>query len=240
MKKISVLLVEDEPTLAGIVRDALEAENFTVGLACDGVSGLEMFHREKPDIVVSDVMMPKLSGFEMVRKIRQTGDRTPVLFLTAKTAVDDVVEGFGAGGNDYLKKPFGMKELVVRIRALLGRTGTASAPQRKVPTEYTIGRYRFAPERQLLTYLPDGERTELPNRESEILERLCAAGNGVLPARKVLLELWGDDDFFCTRSFQVLVSRLRHRLSRDPEISIVNLRGEGYKLVCPEPGCGAG
>nr|WP_325287638.1 response regulator transcription factor [uncultured Bacteroides sp.] len=232
MKKISVLLVEDEPTLAGIIKDALEEENFTVNIAYDGVSGLDLFVQLKPDIIVSDVMMPKLSGFEMVQKIRQTDDHTPILFLTAKTSVDDVVEGFETGGNDYLKKPFGMKELVIRIRSLLGRVGTMSLPRRNSKTEYIIGNYLFVPARRLLTYLPDGEKTELPNRESEILERLCVKGNHILPAKEILLDLWGDDDFFSTRSFQVLISRLRHRFSKDPEISIVNLRGEGYKLIC--------
>lgn len=232
MKKISVLLVEDEPTLAGIIKDALEEEDFTVTIACDGVEGLDLFFQLKPDIIVSDVMMPKLSGFEMIQKIRQTDERTPVLFLTAKTSVDDVVEGFEAGGNDYLKKPFGMKELVIRIRSLLGRVGTTGLSNSKSKAEYTIGNYLFVPARRLLTYLPDGEKTELPNRESEILERLCAKGNHILPAKEILLDLWGDDDFFSTRSFQVLISRLRHRLSKDPEISIVNLRGEGYKLIC--------
>lgn len=231
MKKISVLLVEDEPTLAGIIKDALEAENFIVRTACDGVSGLDMFFQSKPDIIVSDVMMPRLSGFEMVQKIRRAGEDTPVLFLTAKTSVDDVVEGFGAGGNDYLRKPFGMKELVVRIMSLLGRIGHASQNDDPV-TEYTIGHYLFSPAKRLLTYMPDGEQTELPNRENEILKRLCAKRNQLLPAKDILLDLWGDDDFFSTRSFQVLISRLRHRLSRDKEISIVNFRGEGYKLIC--------
>ncbi len=229
MKKISVLLVEDEPTLAMIVKDALEAENFTVAVAEDGASGLEMFLRDAPDIVVSDVMMPKMSGFDMVRQIRRSGSRVPVLFLTARTSVDDVVRGFEAGGNDYLKKPFGMKELVVRVMALLGRIGTEG--ESGAGTEYTIGKYLFVPERRLLTYLPDGKSEELPNRESEILERLCAGGNRLVPAKEILLGLWGDDDFFSTRSFQVLVSRLRHRLSKDPSVSIMNIRGEGYRLV---------
>ena len=208
MERISVLLVEDEPTLAMIIKDALEAENFTVNIASDGVSGLEMFLRSDPDIIVSDVMMPKMSGLEMVQKIRQTGALIPVLFLTARTSADDVVEGFEAGGNDYLKKPFGMKELVVRMMALLGRIGVQG---KAIPAEYTVGKYMFTPARRLLTYLPDGESEELPNRESEILKRLCANG---------------------TRSFQVLISRLRHRLSKDPGISIMNIRGEGYRLIC--------
>ena len=229
MERISVLLVEDEPTLAMIIKDALEAENFTVSIASDGVSGLEMFLRSDPDIIVSDVMMPKMSGLEMVQKIRQTGALIPVLFLTARTSADDVVEGFEAGGNDYLKKPFGMKELVVRMMALLGRIGVQG---KAIPAEYTVGKYMFTPARRLLTYLPDGESEELPNRESEILKRLCANGYQTVPAKEILLDLWGDDDFFSTRSFQVLISRLRHRLSKDPGISIMNIRGEGYRLIC--------
>ena len=117
MDKIHVLIVEDEPTLARIIKDALEANHFRVSLAADGEAGLEAFARLSPDILVADIMMPQLSGLDMVRRIRQTDSRTPILFLTAKSTVDDVVEGFHAGGNDYLKKPFGMKELMVRIRS---------------------------------------------------------------------------------------------------------------------------
>lgn len=232
MDKISVLLVEDESTLAGIIKDALEADKFAVTIAYDGISGLEMAFQMKPDIIVADVMMPRMSGFEMVKKLRGAENHTPVLFLTAKTSADDVVEGFEAGGNDYLKKPFGIKELVIRIMSLLGRVGK-TAPQTNIARpEYNIGNYSFAPDRRILTYLPDGERIELPNRESEILERLCIKANQVLPTKEILIQLWGDDDFFSTRSFQVLISRLRHRLSKDPEISIDNVRGEGYRLIC--------
>ena len=202
MDKIHVLIVEDEPTLARIIIDALEANHFRVSLAADGEAGLEAFARLSPDILVADIMMPQLSGLDMVRRIRQTDSRTPILFLTAKSTVDDVVEGFHAGGNDYLKKPFGMKELMVRIQA-----------------------------KRTLTYLPTGESHELPNRESEILERLCRHPHAVVPARDILLDLWGDDDFFCTRSFQTLISRLRRRLSKDPDVKLINQRGEGYRLL---------
>lgn len=201
MEKISVLLVEDESTLAGIIKDALEADKFAVTIAYDGISGLEMAFQMKPDIIVADVMMPRMSGFEMVKKLRGADNDTPVLFLTAKTSADDVVEGFEAGGNDYLKKPFGIKELVIRIMSLLGRVGK-TAPQTNIARpEYNIGNYSFAPDRRILTYLPDGERIELPNRESEILERLCIKANQVLPTKEILIQLWGDDDFFSTRSF---------------------------------------
>ena len=228
MDKIHVLIVEDEPTLARIIKDALEANHFRVSLAADGEAGLEAFARLSPDILVADIMMPQLSGLDMVRRIRQTDSRTPILFLTAKSTVDDVVEGFHAGGNDYLKKPFGMKELMVRIQALLGRITPTSAPQKE---KTQIGHYQFDPGKRTLTYLPTGESHELPNRESEILERLCRHPHAVVPARDILLDLWGDADFFCTRSFQTLISRLRHRLSKDPDVKLINQRGEGYRLL---------
>lgn len=228
MDKIRVLLVEDEHTLAGIVKDALEANGFIVEMANDGISGLDLFFKMSPDILVADVMMPKMSGFDMVRKIRQNDKHTPVLFLTAKTSVDDVVDGFHAGGNDYLKKPFGMKELFVRIEALLGKINVEPESPK---TEYMIGDYFFNPVYKRLKYVPTGESVELPNRENEILERLCVGKNSLVSAKEILMDLWGDDDFFCTRSFQVLISRLRQRFSKDSRIKIMNVRGEGYKLI---------
>lgn len=226
--QIHVLVVEDEPTLARIIKDALEANGIRVTLSYDGESGLETFAKVSPDIIVADIMMPRLSGLDMVRKIRQTDTRTPILFLTAKSTVDDVVEGFHAGGNDYLKKPFGMRELIVRIQALLGRLAQTPAPQK---AEWLIGNYRFVPGKRTLTYLPTGESHELPQRESEILARLCASPHDLVPARDILLDLWGDDDFFCTRSFQTLISRLRRRLAQDPNVKLINQRGEGYRLL---------
>ena len=228
MDSIHVLVVEDEPTLARIIKDALEANSIRVTLAYDGESGLQAFADIGPDIVVADIMMPRLSGLDMVRSIRQTDTRTPILFLTAKSTVDDVVEGFHAGGNDYLKKPFSMKELMVRIQALLGRLTPAPVPQQ---AEWLIGDYRFVPGKRTLTYLPTGESHELPHRESEILARLCASPHALVPAKDILLDLWGDDDFFCTRSFQTLISRLRRRLAKDSHVKLINQRGEGYRLL---------
>lgn len=228
MEKIKVLLVEDEPTLAGILKDALETNDFIVEIAHDGTSGLKMFFEVSPDILVTDIMIPKMSGLEMVKKIRQRDKQTPVLFLTAKTTADDVVDGFQAGGNDYLKKPFGMKELFIRIKALLGKVHDEPEPSKK---EHVIGNYIFYPDYNRLKYIPTNEALELPHRESEILERLCNGKDLVVSAKEILIDLWGDDDFFCTRSFQVLISRLRHRLSKDSRIKIMNIRGEGYKLI---------
>ena len=222
-----VLLVEDERTLSGIVRDALETVDFSVELAYDGSEGLRRYFEKRPDILVVDVMMPKMSGFDMVKAIRQSDKETPILFLTAKTTVDDVVTGFNLGADDYLKKPFAIPELVVRMKNLLGR----KQPSREETQEtYTIGEYRFSPESAQLLHTPTREITLLPRREADILQLLCKGSGNIIPTQNILLSLWGDDDFFNARSLQVLITRLRHRFSKDPRIQILNVRGVGYKL----------
>lgn len=227
---INVLLAEDEETLALIIKDTLEGQGFAIRLAKDGEEGIKKFAEQKPDVVVADVMMPRMDGFEMVRRIRRKDQQTPVLFLTARSAMNDVVEGFELGGNDYLKKPFGMQELIVRIKALLGRASHYSAPEKQVSaTEFEIGRYRFNAITQCLSYL--GSKTELSHRESEILRRLCENRNEVTAMQDILIELWGDDTFFNQRSLHVFITKLRHKLARDERIRIVNVRGIGYKLI---------
>lgn len=227
---INVLLVEDEETLALIIKDTLERQGFCIRLAKDGEEGLGRFFEEKPDVLVADVMMPRMDGFEMVRRIRRQDKQTPVLFLTARSATNDVVEGFELGGNDYLKKPFGMQELIVRIKALLGRASRYPASENHPPTtEFEIGRYRFNAITQRLSYL--GNKTELSYRESEILRRLCENRNEVTLMQDILIELWGNDTFFNQRSLHIFITKLRHKLSRDERIRIVNVRGIGYKLI---------
>ncbi len=234
MDKIKVLLVEDETTLAMIIKDTLEPQGFDIRTARDGVEGLAAFSAHRPDVMVADVMMPRMDGFEMVRRIRRTDRLTPVLFLTARPAVDDVVAGFELGANDYLKKPFGMQELMVRIRALAGRAATyQAAPLTAGDTVLTLGRYRLDTVKQTLR-LAD-RRMELSYRETEILRMLATHGNAVVETRDILLRLWGDDTFFNVRSLHVFITKLRHKLSHDEQVRIVNVRGVGYKLIVPEP-----
>lgn len=226
---IRVLLVEDEETLAQIIKDTLDEQGFCIHLARDGEEGLKLFSELKPDVVVADVMMPRMDGFEMVRRIRRNDRTTPVLFLTARSATGDVVTGFELGGNDYLKKPFGMQELIVRIKALLGRASTYAETPQTAPSLFEIGNYRFDAVTQRLSYL--GKETELSYRESEILRRLCESRNQVVNMQDILLDLWGDDTFFNQRSLHVFITKLRHKLSQDERIRIVNVRSIGYKLI---------
>ena len=228
MEKIKVLLVEDELTLAMIVQETLEEkEEFVVFTAGNGEAGLQKYHDLHPHIIVADVMMPVMDGFEMVQQIRETDTQTPVLFLTARSAVEDVVNGFTLGGNDYLKKPFGMNELIIRIKALLNRAFVKA--ETNASDHFQIGAYTFDAITQNLYYA--GEKITLSHRESELLKRLCSNKNQVLHTKTILLELWGDDDYFTTRSLHVFVTKLRQKLSKDPSICILNIRGTGYKLI---------
>ena len=225
MDKIKVLLVEDEITLAMIIKETLEEDLFEIITAVDGKEGLSKYTSEKPDIIVSDVMMPELDGFSMTKQIRKHDPTIPILFLSARSAANDVVEGFETGGNDYLKKPFGMAELIIRIKALLNKV----KPQTNTTDSFQIGDYTFDSIKQTLSAY--GEKQLLSNRESEILKRLCIYQNQVLAMKDVLIDLWGDDSFFNTRSLHVFITKLRHKLSKDPSIQILNIRGIGYKLI---------
>ena len=230
MPTTKILLVEDEKTLVQIVSETLRSKGFTVETAYDGAEGFNQFFNIHPDILIADVMMPQLDGFEMVRRIRKIDNHTPVLFLTAKSTPDDVVSGFELGANDYLKKPFAIQELIVRIKNLIGKTYKTDCREPE-QNEYTLGDYRFNHASQTLEYLPKSETANLSLRETEILHRLCRTKGEVVPMQNLLLDLWGDDDFFKTRSLHVFITRLRRTLAKDPHIRIINVRGVGYKLI---------
>ena len=221
----TVLLIEDEPALGMIVKDSLAYRGFEVLYAANGADGLEQFRLHKPDIVVADIMMPDMDGFTMAEHIRRDDPHTPIMFLTARSQTADVVRGFELGGNDYLKKPFSLDELVVRINALL-RVGATRA---NAGGTLKIGRYVFDPAKQKLSV--DDREVTLSHREAELLRRLYQQRNEVLGRSEVLTELWGDDSFFNGRSLDVFITKLRRYLREDPKIQIINIRGRGYKLV---------
>ncbi len=225
--KIRVLLVEDEQTLADIIADTLSEKDFTVTVAYNGVEGLRAFDRERPQVVVTDIMMPGMDGLSLVAELRRRDPSVPILFLSARSAAEDVVRGFEAGGNDYLRKPFAMSELIVRLRALAGRHAAAEPSARPAPL--AVGRFLFDAGQQRLTL---GERVfELSARETALLAMLCERRGEVVPTQQILQRIWGDDSFFNARSLHVFVTRLRHRLASDPDIRLVNARGVGYKLL---------
>lgn len=220
-----VLFIEDEPALGMIVKDSLAYRGFDVLYATNGVEGLKQFRQHQPDIVVADIMMPDMDGFTMAEHIRRDDPHTPIIFLTARSQTADVVKGFELGGNDYIKKPFSLDELVARINALL-RVGASRA---SIQGTLKIGRYLFDPAKQKLSV--DNREVTLSHREAELLRRLYQQRNEVLGRSEVLNELWGDDSFFNGRSLDVFITKLRRYLREDPKIQIINIRGRGYKLV---------
>lgn len=226
-----ILLVEDELSLARIVQESLETRGFTVYHAADGEQGLHLFRTLVPDLVVADVMLPVRDGFEMARQIRRENARVPIIFLTARSQPADVVQGFELGGNDYLKKPFSMDELVVRIRTRLGEALGPAVPALAVGP-LVVGRYRFDYPQQRLR-LADGSQppVQLTHREAELLKCLLDQRAQVLTRKAVLQALWGDDSFFNGRSLDVFITRLRRYLRHDPQVQILNVRGVGYKLL---------
>ena len=223
----TVLLVEDEVWLGQIVKDSLEVRGFQVWHAMDGAQGLTLFQTHAPDMVVLDVMMPQLDGFTLTERIRSQNATVPIIFLTARSQTVDVVKGFELGGNDYLKKPFSMDELIVRIKALLNRK--MPVPAQPENEQYQIGQFVFDYPKQKLIF--KGKDSVLSYRESELLKRLFLQRNQVLERSKVLQELWGDDNFFNGRSLDVFITHLRNYLKADPQVQIVNIRGIGYKLI---------
>lgn len=224
-----VLLVEDEWQLGQIVKDSLEMRGFEMLYATDGKEGLALFKEQRPDVVVVDIMMPNMDGFMLTTEIRKEDKFTPIIFLTAKSQTADVVKGFEVGGNDYLKKPFSMDELIVRIKSLLQRYNEQPPPPDTSEGGVIIGQYAFNYTKQTLTRNNISEF--LSHREAEILRRLYDNKNEIMERKKVLLDLWGDDNFFNARSMDVFITKLRRYLKEDPRVQIVNIRGVGYKLI---------
>ncbi len=223
---IKILLAEDEASLGMIIKESLETRDFEVLLCNNGVEALKTYQNESPELLVLDVMMPKKDGFTLAKEIRAIDDAIPIIFLTAKSQTQDVVEGFTIGGNDYLKKPFSMEELIVRIHNLLNST------QLQKKTEILhIGNYTFDFPKQKLRF-NDEESIQLTHREAHLLFHLIKNKNEVLDRSVILNKLWGNDDFFSARSMDVFISKLRKKLKQDNTIEILNVRGFGYKLVC--------
>jgi DNA-binding response OmpR family regulator len=222
---IKILLAEDEAALGLIVKESLETRNFEVLYCEDGEEALKTFLNEKPELLVLDVMMPKKDGFTLAKEIREINKHIPIIFLTAKSQTKDVIEGFQHGGNDYLKKPFSMEELIVRIHALLGRSKLKSSKD-----NLKIGSYKFNYMQQKLSF--NSIANPLTHRESELLFHLYEHRNEILDRSFILKKIWGDDDFFNARSMDVFISKLRKKLSEDKNVQILNVRGFGYKLIC--------
>ena len=218
MAKVKILYVEDEGALARITGDALARSGFDVTWRQDGISANSAFQYSSFDICLIDVMIPRMDGYKLVQNIRRVNPDIPIMFLTARSLSEDVVKGFEIGANDYLKKPFSIEELIVRIRELVKRSVAKS-----------VINYHFDYQRMELVY--HDQSFSLTHRENEILKRLIENKNEVINTRHLVRELWGDDDQYNIRSLNVFISKIRSYLINDPNVQILNVRAVGYKLV---------
>jgi len=222
-----VLYVEDELFLGKIVKESLESRGFEVVMEGDGAKATALFKKSKPDICVLDIMLPNKDGFAIADEIRELDTKVPIIFLTAKTQTEDVVKGFTIGGNDYIRKPFSMEELIVRIQnAVRSKTGNE---QKISGDNVTLGKYSFQINRQVLS--SGTEDRKLSFRESELLKLLYENRDKIIDRKDILNLLWGNDSFFNSRNLDVYITKLRSYLKEDPALEIITIKGIGYRFV---------
>ena len=226
-EKINILLAEDDKNLGTVLKAYLDAKNYSCTLCVNGKEALDHYNKDEFDFVILDVMMPVMDGFTVAKNIRENDKETPILFLTAKSLQEDVMEGFEVGADDYLSKPFHMDELLARMEAIIRRT-EAKKTTKKVDS-YVIGKYSFDVVRNILSI--DGQDQKLTSKEAALLEMLCANVNETMDRSAALKKIWFDDSYFNARSMDVYVTKLRKYLKGDPSIEILNVHGVGFKLI---------
>ncbi|MDZ4808958.1 MAG: response regulator transcription factor [Bacteroidota bacterium] len=227
MSKTKVFYVEDELFLGKIVKESLESRDFEVIMESDGAKATELFKKVKPNICVLDIRLPNKDGFTIADEIRKLDKEVPIIFLTAKTQTEDVVKGFSLGGNDYIRKPFSMEELIVRIQHLLKNKQEGS--QKITGGNASMGKFNFQLNRQLLTN--GKEERKLSFRESELLKLLYENRDKIIDRKDILNLLWGNDSFFNSRNLDVYITKLRSYLKDDPSLEILTIKGVGYRFI---------
>ena len=226
-EKATILLVEDETRLQLVLKQTLELYGYTVVTAIDGKEGYKNFHRHRPDLAILDIMLPGLDGYALLKEIRKKSADIPVILLTAKSQTADLVKGFEYGANDYIKKPFIIDELLARIKALLSRK--AQKETQEAGETYKIGSFEFRYSSQELS--SEAGIIQLTYKDAEILRRLAANVNAVVEAAPLLIDLWGDDNFYTARTLNVYITRLRNYLKEDEQVQVLNVRSIGFKLI---------
>lgn len=228
MEKVKILLCEDDENLGMLLNEYLQTKGFETELCLDGEAGYKAFTNNSYDFCILDIMMPKKDGFSLAQDIRKLNSNVPILFLTAKTLKEDVLEGFKIGGDDYVTKPFSMEELLYRIEAILRRI---SVKKSRITSEYKLGKFTFDTQKQLL--IIDGKVTKLTTKECELLTMLAQNANNILERNYALKTIWVEDNYFNARSMDVYITKLRKLLKDDPNVEIINIHGKGYKLIIP-------
>jgi DNA-binding response OmpR family regulator len=226
MDKIKLLVVEDDPNLGQILSDYLRLKDYDPTLCIDGEIGLETFKTGQFDLCLLDIMMPKKDGIALAKDIRLLNKDIPIIFLTAKSLKEDTIDGFRAGADDYITKPFSMEELLLRIHAVLRRSLKGEKHQMTV---YKFGESTFDYDKQ--TLIIKDQEIKLTNKESQLLRLLCQNINEVLVRSAALKMIWRDDSYFNARSMDVYIAKLRKYLKSDESIAIITIHGEGFKLI---------
>jgi DNA-binding response OmpR family regulator len=221
-----ILLIEDEKKLVMIIKETLELYDYSVRVASDGIEGIRLFTESTPDLIILDIMMPRMDGFEVLNRIRSVNRSLPVILLTAKSQTIDLVKGFELGCTDFIKKPFIIDELLARVKAALSRSNLVNDQEADIVQMGTSILHISAQELRT-----PSEVIKLSFKETEILKRLWLNANRVIDRKSILLELWGDDNLFNSRNLNVYITKLRKYFSKDPNIEIINIRSIGYKLV---------
>ncbi len=229
--KTKILLVEDDPNFGAVLKDYLSMSGYDVKLATDGEKGEDLFFKEEFNLCVLDVMMPKKDGFSLAAQIKRINPEMPVIFLTAKTLQEDVLEGFKVGADDYITKPFNSEELLYRIAAILKRGGKLRTNNQQ--KEFNIGKYHFNYKTRMLKN-NDIADAKLSPKEAELLRLFCLKVNDIVYREEALKQIWGRDDYFTARSMDVFVTKLRKYLKNDPTLEIVNIHGNGFRLNTEE------
>jgi len=228
-EKVKILLCEDDENLGMLLREYLQTKGYDADLQPDGEAGYKAFTKNKYDLCVFDVMMPKKDGFALAADIRNINSEVPIIFLTAKSMKEDILQGFKLGADDYLSKPFSMEELLSRIESILRRV---KGKKVKDVVVFNIGGFVFDAQKQVLTF--DGETKKLTTKESELLRLLASNANSILERNYALKSIWEDDNYFNARSMDVYITKLRKLLKDDPNVAIINIHGKGYKLITPQ------
>jgi len=223
-----ILLVEDDEALQFIVKDNLEQNGYVVEAAGDGKAALDLFSKDSFDLIVLDVMLPKIDGFQVAEKIRAENHHVPIIFLTARSMTEDKIKGLTIGGDDYIPKPFSMEELLLKIKIFLRRSQSQPLNDNNENGVMKIGRFLFHPEELYL--IIDNNTRSLTLKEAELIRFFAEHPNKVLSRNEILEKVWGTDDYFLGRSLDVFISRLRKYFKADPSVKIVNLHGIGFRF----------
>ena len=229
---VKILLAEDDQNFGDVLKSYLSLNGFEVDLAKDGLEAYKYFQNHNYNLCLLDVMMPKMDGFQLAQKIKTANQKIPIVFLTAKSLKEDVIEGFKIGADDYITKPFNSEELLYRVKAVLKRSDKSKL--NNFVKEFNIGRYHFDFPLRILTYKNkkgESSKQKLSPKEAQLLRLFCLHINEILPREIALKEIWKKNDYFTARSMDVFVTKLRNYLSKDNDLEIVNIHGNGFRLV---------